>query len=414
MSFFRVRSFRGRIFLAILAVGLAPAAVALAGGAWVLQSIGTRSGTLGPWDAVAETGQHLLDEVGVAGEATPKLTSAAERHREALSESVRMSRLYSFVADRVVQALPLATLFVGLAAAAVAYYVAGRLARGFGGPVAELAGWTERIARHEPLPPEASGGDSVEELHTLRAALRRMATELEEGRRRELENARMRSWTQLARRVAHEIKNPLTPMRMAAVSLTRGRGEADAEAGKILLDEIQRLDQMARTFSQFGRIPEGPRSLVDLNELLGMLAQQHQSDRVPVHVAAEGDPVLVDAHYDALERAFRNLLLNAMEAQEVTGGSVLVTVDARDGRAVVSVEDQGPGIPPDLLEEIWNPDVTTKSRGTGLGLAIVRQTITHHGGDVTAANRESGGASFRIRLPLAPAGTPDTPADRSA
>lgn len=402
MSFLRVRSFRGRIFLATLLVGLAPAAAALAGGAWVLQTIGTRSGTLGPWDAVAETGQELLEEIDRTGEASPEMRGATLRHREALSESVRMSRLYSFVADRVVRVLPLAALFAGLAVAAVSFYTARRLAAGFGEPVAELAGWTERIAHGEPLPPEADGASRVEELKTLRDALRRMAGELEEARRQEVESARMRSWTNLARRVAHEIKNPLTPMRMAAMSLARDRDGAEAEASRILLDEIARLDEMARTFSQYGRMPEGPRSLVDLAELLVMLAGQHGSERVPVAVADDGGPVLVEAHYDALERAFRNLLLNAVEAQEVTGGRVDVAVETRDGRAVVVVEDRGPGIPAELLDEIWNPDVTTKSRGTGLGLAIVRQTVLHHDGRVAASNRGGGGASFTVDLPLAP------------
>jgi len=275
--------------------------------------------------------------------------------------------------------------------------------------VAELAGWTERIARGEPLPREGDGASSVEELQTLRDALRRMAHQLEEARRQEVENARMRSWTNLARRVAHEIKNPLTPMRIAALALTRGKDGAEAEAGKVLLDEIHRLDEMARTFSQYGRIPEGPRSLVELGELLSMLAGQHASERVPVRVSAGSEPVLVEAHYDALERAFRNLLLNAVEAQEVGGGSVEISVASESAEAVVLVQDRGPGIPTELLDEIWNPDVTTKSRGTGLGLAIVRQTVAHHEGRVSASNREGGGAIFEVRLPAAPTPLPDTP-----
>ena len=100
--------------------------------------------------------------------------------------------------------------------------------------------------------------------------------------------------------------------------------------------------------------------------------------------------------------------------QEVTGGRVDVTVAARDGQALVLVEDRGPGIPAELLDEIWNPDVTTKSRGTGLGLAIVRQTVMHHEGHVSASNREGGGASFEVRLPLAPSPAADTPPARKA
>lgn len=407
MSLLRVRSFQGRIFLAILAVVLIPAAVAVAGGALTLRTIGTRSGTLGAWDAVAGTGQELLDAVERSGSADPAVRVAAARHREALSGSVRMSRLYSFVAERVVQALPVAALLVGLTVAALAFLTARILSRGFGRPVAELAGWTERIGRGEPLPPDVAETVTVEELETLRLALRRMAAQIEEGRREAVENARMRSWTNLARRVAHEIKNPLTPMRMAAASLAQGREGSEADAARILAEEIQRLDELARTFSQYGRLPEGPRSSVDLAELMHLLAGQHASERIPVRVAAP-EPVLIEGHYDALERALRNVLLNAVEAQEPAGGSVDVTVGSDEGAALVRVEDRGPGIPPELLEEIWNPDVTTKSRGTGLGLAIVRQTVGHHAGSVAVRNRAGGGACFEVRLPLGrPAG--DTP-----
>jgi signal transduction histidine kinase len=416
MSVFRVRSFQGRIFLAILLVVLLPAAVAVAGGALTLRSIGIRSGTLGAWDAVAESGQALLDAVERTEPADPAVREAAIRHREALSGSVRMSRLYTFVVERVIQALPLGALLAGLAAAALAFLTARVLSRGFGRPVAELAGWTERIARGEALPPAADEPGAVRELDTLRQALRRMAGQIEEGKRKAVEHARMRSWTNLARRVAHEIKNPLTPMRMAAASLGRGRDGAEAAAVSVLLDEIHRLDELARTFSQYGRVPEGPRSRVDLAELARLLCAQHGSERIPVRVVVLGSAaVQVDGHYDALERALRNLVLNAVEAQEVTGGEVDVTVTAEAGEALVRVEDRGPGIEPELMEEIWNPDVTTKSRGTGLGLALVRQTVAHHDGAVAVTNRPGGGARFEVRLPLIiPASQGDTSSERRA
>jgi two-component system nitrogen regulation sensor histidine kinase NtrY len=396
----RVRSFQGRIFLAILLVVLVPAGMGVAGGVLTLRSIGTRTGTLGAWDAVARSGRQLLDAIDSSGAADPAVRRAAVAHQHALSESVRFSRFYAFFVDRAVAALPLAAVVAGLVVAALALFTARRLARSFGRPVAELAGWTERIAREEALPPESDDASEVEELRTLRVALRRMAQQIEEGRRRAVETARMRSWTDLARKVAHEIKNPLTPMRMAATTLARDRSGPQAEAARILIEEIQRLDEMARTFSQYGKMPEGPRSVVDLGELLASLARQHATEQVPVDVHPL-DAVSVEAHYDALERTFRNLVVNAVEAQEgQPGGRVDVYVEVAGEMAVVRVEDQGPGIPAEILEEIWNPDVTTKRRGTGLGLAIVRQTIQHHGGQARAANRPEGGAVFTVTLPL--------------
>lgn len=401
----RVRSFQGRIFLAILLVVLVPAGVAVGGGVLTLRSIGSRTGTLGAWDEVASSGRHLLNAIDSAGTADPAVRQAANAHQQALSESVRFSRFYAFFVDHVVAALPLAALIAGLMVVALALFTARRLARGFGRPVAELAGWTERIAREEPLPPEDHDASDVEELHTLRIALRRMAEQIEEGRRRAVENARMRSWTDLARRVAHEIKNPLTPMRMAAATLAKDGSGSQAEAARVLMEEIQRLDEMARTFSQYGKMPEGPRSLVDLGELLSALAAQHASEEVPIEVHQAGS-LFVEAHYDALERAFRNLVVNAVEAQEGRPGArVDAYLEEEAGTAVVRVEDRGPGVPADLLEAVWNPDVTTKRQGTGLGLAIVQQTIRHHEGDVEVANRLEGGAVFTVRLPLS------TPAD---
>lgn len=397
IPFFRVRSFQGRIFLAILLVVFVPAAVAVVGGMFAAREFGTRIGTLGAWDAVAESGQTLLDEVDSLPAADTALRAAAHEHRRTLSESVRMSRVWTLLVERAVRALPVAALFAGLLVGALAFFAARWIARGFGRPVAELAGWTEIIARGDPLPPPGDDESSVEELATLRDALRRMADQLEEGRRRTVENARMRSWTDLARKVAHEIKNPLTPMRMAAATLSRGREGTEAEAGRILREEIERLDELARTFSQYGRMPEGPRSRVDLGELLTSLSTQHASTTTPVEVHLDGT-VEVDAHYDALERALRNLVLNAVEAQE-GGGRVELSLEGEPSWAVIRVEDRGPGVPEDLLDDIWDPDVTTKRHGTGLGLAMVRQTVVHHGGSVTAANRDGGGASFEVRLP---------------
>jgi signal transduction histidine kinase len=282
------------------------------------------------------------------------------------------------------------------------------LSREFGRPIGELAGWTQRIAREEPLPPPSDSGDGdLSEIATLRSALRDMAEQIAEGRRRAVESARLRSWTTLARSVAHELKNPLTPMRMAAATLGRDREGAEAEAAAVLRQEIDRLDEMARTFSQYGRMPEGPPSRVAIRELLESLARQHESHAVPVVVS--GEEVEVLAHHAALERAIRNLLVNAVEAHEASRDEgappddavvgVELSVRREEGWTVIRVADHGPGIPAELLEEIWNPDVTTKRRGTGLGLALVRQAVEHHGGSVSAANRDGGGAVFTLRLP---------------
>jgi signal transduction histidine kinase len=265
--------------------------------------------------------------------------------------------------------------------------------------VSELVGWTGRIARHEDLPePTPEESREVKEFATLRSSLRDMAVQLEEGRRREVEQARLRSWTEMARRVAHELKNPLTPMRMAAITVARLEDPSAATAGEVLIEEISRLDEMARTFSQFGRMPEGPPSQVDMAELLASLSEQHGSEETAVVARVQGDLPLIEGHYDALLRAFRNLVLNALDAAG-EGGEVSLAASPLDDGVQVFIRDTGPGIPPDLLDRIWEPEVTTKSRGTGLGLPLVRQTIRLHGGSVEAATLSEGGAEFRVYLP---------------
>lgn len=403
MRLLRPRTLQGRIFAALLVVVLVPALAALGAAMISLQSIGEGSGTLGAWDAVAESGRDLLAAIDSTRDADPALLAAAERHRQALSESVRLSRVYTFVAERALAVLPVAALFALALIVGLALLAARLLARGLSRPVSELVTWTELVARGEPLPAPASApGNEVHEVRALRAALRRMAGELEEGRRQAVEAARMRSWTELARRVAHEIKNPLTSMQMAAATVARARGEGPgADAAAILQDEIRRLDDMARTFSQFGRMPDGPRSPVDVGELLTHVARASRHPNVAITVdAAPG--LVVEAHYEALRRAIENLVLNAEESMGSEGGAIQLTAASGDGGVRVEVADTGPGFPEAFLDDVWRPDVTTKRHGTGLGLAIVRQTVAYHGGRSEAYNRAEGGAVVSLFLPHAP------------
>ncbi len=250
-----------------------------------------------------------------------------------------------------------------------------------------------------PPPPDPREERDVQEFAALRSALRTMAAELEEGRRQAVQSARLRSWTEMARRVAHELKNPLTPMRMAAATVARLDAPGAAAAGEVLLEEIARLDEMARTFAQFGRMPEEPPSEVDVEELARGLVEEHRGMGVQLHLEADADLPRIQAHHEALRRALRNVLLNAVEAAG-EGGEVWVRLESEGEGVAVEVRDSGPGIPPDALERIWEPDFTTKRRGTGLGLPIVRQTVeTAHGGRVEARNHPEGGALFRLVLP---------------
>jgi signal transduction histidine kinase len=207
----------------------------------------------------------------------------------------------------------------------------------------------------------------------------------------------------VARRVAHEIKNPLTAMRIAVDQLERSAGRSDGRsvtAVEVLEAETQRLDQLAKEFAEFGRLPEGPKSEVDLVDLLMDLGKSAVPSEVDVSVRANGEPCKLLGHYDPLRRAFANLLRNASEAMGGRG-SIDVSV-SRDGAGLaVTIADHGAGIPDDLRQRVFEPYFTTKPDGTGLGLALVRQTIEAHNGSITVAETPGGGATFSIVLTAA-------------
>jgi nitrogen fixation/metabolism regulation signal transduction histidine kinase len=271
-------------------------------------------------------------------------------------------------------------------------------------PLHELVGWTERIRRGEPLPAIADARGAPE-FGVLRDGMRQMATDVEAGRRAAVEAERLAAFRESARQVAHELKNPLTPIRFAVERLKRGVPAELADAVEVLSTESARLEAMARSFAQFGRLPEGPASDVDIADLVRAAARTS----VPAHLsytveAAAGVPLL-HGHHDALVRAVGNVLLNAVEACGASGeitASVLARPAGAGNEIVVAISDTGVGIAPERLGAIFEPYVTDKTGGTGLGLAMVKQTVLAHGGRVEAESTRGSGTEIRL---IFPAGT---------
>lgn len=396
-------SFATRLFIALFLLSAVPSVALVGLATWGLRSYVELAGAGGAWQGVGDTGRKLLNAVESTQPDSLVQTAAAQHERE-LSRSVNLARRWDLIAGRLASALPWVALVLGLSLGLAAALTARQLARQLSRPVDEVVDWAGRLSREEPLPQTSPVHQhGAPEFSALRDAFRNMAAKLAEGRRQALEAERLKGLTEMARRVAHEIKNPLTPLmlatRQARLHARQGRADTLEEPLDVIEQEAQRLDEMARSFAQLGRLPEGPTSQIDLRELLRDLLASDLPDSVTGTLHAPDYTRLVTGHLEALTRAFRNLLGNAVEAlSERPEARIDVTVGERDGFVEVTIADNGPGVPPQHRERIWFPDFTTKKRGTGLGLALVRQTVQAHGGTAELVVREDG-ACFLIRLP---------------
>jgi signal transduction histidine kinase len=231
--------------------------------------------------------------------------------------------------------------------------------------------------------------------------MREMVSELEHGRRQAVEAERLHAFRESARRVAHEIKNPLTPIRFALARLRHAPQELQEDVGVIAV-ESERLDRMARSFAEFGRLPEGPPAEIDMGELIRYTARSCVPPAIALDLQIDDNLPRVHGHNGALAGALTNVLLNAVDASGETGH---ITVSARsvsaNGRNAVriSVADDGKGIAPEKLETIWEPYVTNKPGGTGLGLAIARQAVWAHDGTVNATSTLGKGTEIQLTIP---------------
>jgi signal transduction histidine kinase len=395
--------FRARLFLILLGFALIPTIVLTV--AWEMTVVRALPllGTTPAMERIAETGSRAIGAVSTAP-LTPEQRAMVDEHRRALDEGLLRGRQMDFLMTRRAPVLAAllalaATLLMGL----VASRVAGHLSRNLSRPLSELVGWTAMIGRGEPLP-EGPPRKGAPEFVVLRNRMREMSDELRLGRRRALEAERATALRESARQVAHEIKNPLTPIRFAIARLRREAAPELQDTVDVLEAESRRLEEMARSFAQFGRLPEGPHAPVDLGELVRACTRSAVPARTPLRVDIEEGVPMVPGHAEALGRALTNVLLNAVEAsapQAPLAVSVrrLVGTDESHPMVEIAVRDAGSGIPPTRLERIWEPYVTHKAGGTGLGLAIVRQTVLAHGGRTWVESTPGSGTTIGIVLP---------------
>ena len=299
------------------------------------------------------------------------------------------------------------TVYAGLAATAVALLLAVLLARSLGGPIAELAAEARKVASGDARPLRVRGAGEIAE---LAQAFDTMLVDLEATRRRLAATSRVAAWREVARRVAHEIKNPLAPIRAAVETLRRLRARQDPEfdayfdqATRTVLDEVARIASIVTEFTRFARLPPPRPEELDLVEVARQVVQMHASGesgetdgaasssearapRARITLSVEAPPPPVRADRDQIARVLTNLVQNALDAVSTQGasGRVAVTVGRLDpGQVFVSVTDNGPGLSPAIAPRLFEPYATSKPHGTGLGLAIAQRIAIEHDGELS-------------------------------
>ena len=392
--------FRARLFIVLFLFAVFPSIVlTLVWAATVSRGLPIVSATAA-WDSVAATGTRAID--AARGEPLgPEAREALRRHEQELRGSLEQARRFGYLAERAVRVIVVFALAMVLVLAFIGTRVAGHLSRQLSRPLAQLIEWTDHIAKGEPLPAEPPRRGAPE-FETLRERMRQMASDLEVGRAQALQAERTEAFRETARRLAHELKNPLTPIRFAVDRLRRDAPPHLAETVEVVAVESERLARMARSFAQFGRLPEGPRAQIDIGELARYTAKATVPEGVQLDLEVEPDLPMVRGHHDALAGALSNVLINAVEACRERGAiAVHVGRSRREGGDAVEVivRDTGCGIPPEKLPGIWDPYVTHKSGGTGLGLAIARQAVMAHDGEVAASSTVGAGTEIRFILP---------------
>jgi len=252
--------------------------------------------------------------------------------------------------------------------------------------------------------------DSHDELGELASSFNRMTADLAQQQDRAVQAERVAAWRELARRLAHELKNPLFPLQVTVENLVRAKQkgpeifeEVFDEGTSTLLAEINNLKTIIGRFSEFSRMPQPQRRPTQVNDVVHSVLRVFQAQfqaknpvAVQTDLAAALPEILADP--DLLHRALSNLVLNAIDAMP-RGGELTIRTRTIDHSVEISVSDTGSGLTPEECARLFTPYYTTKQHGTGLGLAIVQSVVSDHGGKISVESAKEKGTTFRVELP---------------
>jgi nitrogen fixation/metabolism regulation signal transduction histidine kinase len=299
---------------------------------------------------------------------------------------------------------------IGILSVLFAVVIGAMVARRIVRPIEELADAAARVARGD-LAARVQDPHTGGEVQALVEAFNQMAMDLESGQKRLLQTERVAAWQEIARGLAHELKNPLTPILSAMDVIRRARqlGRADFDAilqeqAQAVVEEVMRLKELADAFARFARLPEKRPEPLKLDELIDNALALYASGVAVTREQPAVIPVVV-ADRTQLMTVLTNLIKNGVEAMEQMPAAarrlgIVIAVDA-PGTLTIHIDDAGPGIDKDVRDRLFTPYVTTKgSRGTGLGLALSHRIIMEHEGTIEAGVSPLGGARFTVTLPL--------------
>jgi signal transduction histidine kinase len=252
--------------------------------------------------------------------------------------------------------------------------------------------------------------EARDEIGALVRAYNHMVDELADSAEKLARSERESAWREMAKQIAHEIKNPLTPMKLSVQHLQRSSGEDPGQQKQnlkritqTLIEQIDHLSAIATEFSNFAKMPRTNNEEVDLKDKIVNISKLFLStEETEIHtIFTNTVPAIVLADREQLSRVFINLVKNSIQAiPEDRNGKISISLENTRNTVIVKVMDNGRGIPPELGDKLFQPNFTTKSSGMGMGLAIVKNIIEHAGGTITYETKQGRGTTFIVELPL--------------
>jgi signal transduction histidine kinase len=392
--------------------------------------------------------QPLIDAARRTGQPSNSIVYLSDRREDSVSATVlplkseagqelavlvvAASRRQMVQAQQHIRAIAYGVAATGiLLAIAISIWIAGRVSR----PIEELARAAEEVAsgNWDTQVNVRGGSRSRDEVATLARSFNHMTSELTSQREKLIQSERVAAWRELARRLAHELKNPLFPLQLTVENLVRARSLSEAEFDEVFREstrtlsmEIANLKTIIGRFSDFSKMPKPQLERINAAAAITRVAllffpwkaaaaqdcdvTSAGEQNIDCCIVLDPDPLPIDADPEMLHRALSNLVLNAMDAMP-DGGKLTLSARCIGDRVEIRVADTGAGLTPEECERLFTPYYTTKQHGTGLGLAIVQSVVADHAATISVESQPEGGAAFVLLFPKASATSETQPAE---